>query len=110
MPKMPTTCPGFAVNEISVSTGWSGAITKRHFFKRDTPREPAWLDGVGPALHFDRRVQHFKHAPRRREALLHGIGDGRDVRHLSGELLEQAREHHQPAAQRNFPCTYSQPP
>ena len=78
-------------------------ITERHFFKHHPAREPRRLDGVRPALHFHRRVHHLEHAPRRRQTLLHRVRDGRDVRHLSGELLEQSREHHQPAAQRNFP-------
>ena len=96
------TWPGFASKEMSVQHRAFRRVAERDVLKGDSSGEPRRLDGVRPALHFDRRVEHFKHAPRGGEALLHGIGDGRNVRDLPGELLEQAGEHHQAAAQRNF--------
>jgi len=55
-------------------------------------------EGAGAAADFRLGVEHLEDAARRGQALLDGIGDRRQVRHVAGELLEQAGEDDQAAA------------
>ena len=94
--------PGFSPKRNFPKNRSFRPVTKGHFLESDLTRQAARLNGIRPADHIHGRVQHLKHTPGRRETLLNGIGDGRNVGDLSGELLEQAGKHHQAAAQGNL--------
>src|SRR5262245_20762848 len=56
-------------------------------------------DRIGSAVNGNRRIDDFVHPPGATEALLHAVGNVRELCHLAGELLQQASEYNEPTTQ-----------